>query len=583
MQSDASQTSKSVTSVESSSVERRWPKRLLLGVVVVGVLVSVAASLSPKPEAKAPVNRDRHFSEEGFQETLSKVNKEFQLSLAQFKTEEGTIDLSQQVSEPASWLTVCRRLNLALVGCGLSLEDIRLLEQVNEEDRIQWWTEHLLEDSRSSDYLAERLTRAYVGTNVGPFLLFRRRKFTLWLSDQLQKNRPYDEIVRELIGAEGLWTDQPAVNFLTATMDENDNGRADPVRLAGRTSRAFLGMRIDCLQCHDDFLGNTRLGGSDKPRSGTQHDFHQLASFYAGAGFKDGNAFTGIHDNKRKYEYKFLGEESETEVEPAVPFQSELLPKDGTPRARLAQWVTHKENKAFARATVNRVWALMFGKPLIAPVDDIPIAGPYPPGLVVLADDFADHQFDFDRLIRLIVQTEVFLRDSRSDRFDITANHEQAWAVFPLTQLRPEQVATSIHQACRTKTVDEASNIVSRLEKFGYVNDFTQGFGDRGEDEFIGQSVTVTQRLLMMNGSLVNDRVAPNPITNASSRIGMLAPTDTKAIEVAFLATMNRLPTGAEQSELCEYLKNTRGDDRGEAMADVYWMLLNSTEFLWNH
>ena len=76
-----------------------------------------------------------------------------------------------------------------------------------------------------------------------------------WLGDQLAENRPYDQIVREVIGGTGLWTDSPAVNFLTVTAGDDNNGQPNPVRLAGRTTRAFLGMRIDCLQCHDDPMG----------------------------------------------------------------------------------------------------------------------------------------------------------------------------------------------------------------------------------------------------------------------------------------------------------------------------------------
>ena len=96
-------------------------------------------------------------------------------------------------------------------------------------------------------------------------------------------NRGYDQIVRDLITAEGLWTDRPEVNFLTVTFDSND-GNPDPIRLAARTSRAFLGLRIDCLQCHNDFLGNVNLGDSDSIREGMQSDFHQLAAFYTAAG-----------------------------------------------------------------------------------------------------------------------------------------------------------------------------------------------------------------------------------------------------------------------------------------------------------
>ena len=98
--------------------------------------------------------------------------------------------------------------------------------------------------------------------------------------------------------------------------------------------------------------------------------------------------------------------------------QTCALPICGRPRQRLARWVTHPENRAFARATVNRVWALMFGRPLVEPVDEIPLKNslenPYPPGLETLADDFIIHKFDLQRLIRVIAATRVFGLDSIS-------------------------------------------------------------------------------------------------------------------------------------------------------------------------
>lgn len=551
----------------------RWKKHLLFGTVVVGVLGMVVANLNARPMRPSRTARVEQQTRPP-QSVVEQVNQEF-LEAAQHANVE--------VCGEADWLTICRRLNLALVGSGLSLEEIRQIEQIPESERIDYWVEHLLEDDRSSDYLAERFTRAFVGTNNGPFLLFRRRRFVLWLSDEIRKGTPYDRIVQQLIASDGLWTENPSVNFVTATMDENNNGRADPIRLAGRTCRAFLGMRIDCLQCHDDFLGNVKLGSEDDPVEGKQNNFHELAAFYSGAGLAKQNVFAGIRDDKRPYQVKFLGSEEETEVAPQVPYRPDLLPEDGKVRNRLARWVTHPENKAFARVTVNRTWALLFGKPLVVPVDDIPIQGPYPAGLESLSDSFIENHYNLRQLIRTMVSLEAFRRDSKSDRFDITPKHEEVYAAFPLTQLRPEQVASSIHQASRLKTIDANSAIVSQLEKFGYVNDFTKGFGDRGDDEFVAQAVTIPQRLLMMNGRLVNERTKHNPILNASSRIGALSQNDAQAIDTAFLATLNRLPSPEEREQLVEHIVGSKGDTRGQRMSDIYWMLVNSTEFLWNH
>jgi hypothetical protein len=133
------------------------------------------------------------------------------------------------------------------------------------------------------------------------------------------------------------------------------------------------------------------------------------------------------------------------------------------------------------------------------------------------------------------------------------------------------------------KTIDEESSILAELEKFGYVNDFLKAHGDSGEDEFDAQSVTIPQRLLVMNGRLVRERTEPNPVANASTRIAALAPTARDALTTAYLATLNRYPNQEELDSLTPMLEETRGEARSQAMSDVYWILINSTEFLWNH
>src|SRR5690606_23622776 len=111
-------------------------------------------------------------------------------------------------------LLIARRLSLALTGTIPSFEEIRALEAQPASERLHWWVSRLLDDRRYADYVAERFARAFVGTEEGPFLIYRRRRFVSWLSDQLQQNTPYDQIVRQLISGTGLWTDSPGVNFL---------------------------------------------------------------------------------------------------------------------------------------------------------------------------------------------------------------------------------------------------------------------------------------------------------------------------------------------------------------------------------
>ena len=193
------------------------------------------------------------------------------------------------------------------------------------------------------DYFAERLARAYVGAENGPFLLYRRRRFVSWLADQLAQNRPYDALVRDLIADDGLWTDKPATNFVTVTAQQDKQNQPDPVRLAGRVTRAFLGLRLDCAQCHD----------AKPPSEWKKIDFEGLSAFFG----QTHVGFTGVGDGAGDYVVEDRRTKTQRTVEPRVPFAAELLPEQGTRRQRLAAWVTHPKNPYFARAAVNRVWA----------------------------------------------------------------------------------------------------------------------------------------------------------------------------------------------------------------------------------
>ncbi|HND53438.1 MAG TPA: DUF1553 domain-containing protein, partial [Pirellulaceae bacterium] len=353
-----------------------------------------------------------------------------------------------------------------------------------------------------------------------------------------------------------------------------------PIRLANRTSRAFLGMRIDCLQCHDDRLDKVFLGTPDAPRDGQQQDFHRLAAFFVDTQ----NSPVGIRDKKQPegYRYKFLHDEEESKVEPGVPFQDDLAPSDGRLRRQLAAWVTHPENKPFARATVNRFWALVCGRPLVEPIDEVPLHGPFPPGLEALADDFIAHRYDVRRLIRVIASTAAFRHDSRAE-CDITPEHEKHWAVFPLTRLRPEQVAGGVIQASSLSTIDADAHIVRKLIKFGQTNEFVKRYGDTGEDEFDDRGGTIPQRLLLMNGEMVTERIGENIVFNAATRIAALTQNNERAVEATYLSVLSRRPTEEELKFFVAKLEAARNRDRREAVEDLWWILINSTEFSWNH
>jgi hypothetical protein len=549
--------------------ESNWAKNLLFATLCFGAAGVIAYYLMAADRISDPVTfRPTSRSQQDIELVAQRVDGAFM---------EAWNDAGLTPVGPADNLTVARRLALALAGTIPSLEEIREIEKQVDERQITWWLSRLLEDRRTSNHLAERFARALVGVEDGPFLIFRRRRFVNWLSDQIRSNRPYDDLVSQILTEEGLWTDTPAVNFYTRTVTEDNESRPDPILLAGRTSRAFLGMRIDCLQCHDDFLGTINLGAPDDLTGGTQFDFHALAAFFN----QTENSLLGIRDNPElgDYVYKLLDAEGETPIPPSVPFHLELDDdSEANPRIRLAKWVTHPDNRPFARAIVNRVWAILFARPLIEPVDDIPLEGPFPTALEILVDDLVDNHYDLHRLIRVVAATRVF-RLASSSSTEVSQSAEDAWAVFPLVRLRPDQVAGGIVQSTSLTTIDSTAHIVSRLAEFGLENDFVERFGDPGEDEFKDRGETITQRLLMLNGKMIDERLKAG-LTIPGHLVG-ISPNIEKAIEIVYLTTLTRRPNANEIQHFVSNLESA--DEKNARIIDVYWALINSAEFRWNH
>ena len=546
---------------------------VLVCVAGIGGLMGSAFSTRGLERRVAQIG-DHHQQASGLLEVVAEVNQKFQ----QRWKERGL-----QFAPAADTLTVMRRASLALHGTIPSLEEVKAfaLESgyaMTDDKVIDRYVNYLLQDRRYSDYLSERFARIFVGVDAGPFLIYRRGRFRLWLSDQLMDNKPYDELVHSLIDSKGVWTSDPEVNFVTATITEGEGGRPDVMKLAGRTTRAFLGMRIDCLQCHDDRLGTIALNLNDPAEGSLQSDFHQFAAFYSQV--KTG--FYGVDDDSEHYAYKYLGDEEEVIVPPVFPFFQELSESKGTRRGQLADWVTHLDNRAFARTAVNRIWAIVFGRPLVVPVDNIPLAGPFPVGLELLTDEFVESGFDLKHLIRVITRLQVFRLDSRAD-FDVTEAHESAWSVFPLVRLRPEQVAGALNQTASLKTINADVSYLVRLQQQSEIDNFVKRYGDTGEDEFEDRSGTVTQRLLLMNGTLSQSRIANGNGSNASARIDLLTEDDEDAIRIAYLTVLTRNPS---QAELLYFLKKFRqqpDSQRGRVIEDLFWTLTNSTEFSWAH
>ena len=538
---------------------RTWGKRALPLCIVAGVLCLVAYA------ARSPLRREKPE-----QTVIDDSDHVGTLLAADRILSQRWLESGVTPAQPADELTVLRRLSLELHGSIPSLEEIRIFEADSGPHRLERWAQRLLNDRRFADYFAERLARVFVGADKGQFVLFRRDRFHSWLADQLHENRPYDQIVRDIISEQGLWTGMPATNFVTAAVAD---GVLDRNELAGRTVRAFLGQRIDCAQCHNHPFAEWK-----------QSQFEGLAACFGQVQI----AAVGIEDNpKLTYEVEDRTTLDKREVDPAVPFDSQLLPDEGTQRQRLAAWVTNPENRRFERATVNRVWGLVFGRPWMEPVDDMPNPEPFSETdlLDVLGRDFREHNYDLKRLIGLITALQAYRLSSEHPAWDSGENAEavdENWAAFPITRLRPEQIIGSMSQAASLKTADRNSHLLIRTIRMFREIDFVKDYGDLGDNELTDRSGTIPQALLRMNGRFSRENSATGPVS-ASGRISAMAPGTDRCLELCFLVCLTRRPTAEEYAALSPAFEGVSNDERAKAVEDVYWSLFNSPEFSWNH
>ncbi|MBL8957868.1 MAG: DUF1549 domain-containing protein [Myxococcaceae bacterium] len=452
---------------------------------------------------------------------------------------------AQVVPAPAAHeLLIYRRLVLGLCGTVPSLEELRAFEADARADRLERALDRLLDDGRFHRSFAERLARVFVGTQRGAFLVYRRDRFVDWLETELRRNTPYDQLVRSMVTARGVWTGSPATNFVTSAVVD---GTVDADLLASRTARAALGLRLDCAQCHDHPFADW-----------SQAQFKGLAGFYAGL------------------EVGGLGV-VQREATGAAPYGTAWVPQTGEPRERLAAWLTDPHNVRFSRAAVNRVWGVLAGRPLVEPGDDVPLnAGGE--ALAALANGFVEHGHDLRWLVRTIARSKAYRLSSELPATADRPALEKVWAVFALSPLRPEQLAGALLQAASVRTVDLDSHLAVRVLRVLRETEFVEAYGDSVDDALAAKNATVSQALLRMNGELPHELLGANPFS-AVGRIAALARSDADALDAIFLSFFSRRPEAHER----EALEPMLAVERGRGAEDVAWALFNSPELLWNH
>jgi hypothetical protein len=413
-----------------------------------------------------------------------------------------------------------------------------------------------------------------------------------WLRARFTTDAGWDKIVRELLTA-GQNRGQPDRGVdIGGNIAAMDNGTSPlsfyqakgykPENLAEATARTILGARLGCAQCHNHPTADWK-----------QEQFWEYAAFFEGVQPQRGRQPQGgeaIAIKPPPRQIKIPGDK-ERIVKARFPDGTVPAWKDqDDPRAVLADWVTRKDNPYFARATVNRVWWYFFGVGIVEPVDEMVKADNFPshPELLDdLARDFAAHDFDLRYLILAITSSKAYQLSSA--RTDPSQDEPQQFSRAPLLGMTPEQLFDSVAEATRYGTGAEG-----RFQGAPGREEFLAKFNNLS-DRPTEYHTSIIQALALMNGRLSADATSLERSTLLAAVLDSPFMDTTQRIETLYLAALTRKPTEKEMSRATKFInaalapgdKPLSEDEKKlaykHALADVFWALLNSGEFFFNH
>jgi hypothetical protein len=392
------------------------------------------------------------------------------------------------------------------------------------------------------------------------------RVYFEWLRDQMLAGEPLDKTVRSLLTASGSTLRDPAANYYEMEPDTQ--------KLAENTAQVFLGMRIQCAQCHNHPFDRWTL-----------NDYYGFKSFFAQVGHKPGD------DPRETVVFDRQDGEVKHPVSGAVmrpKFLGGEMPdiKPGESRREvLARWLTAPDNPYFARNIANIVWAHFLGRGIIEPVDDARISNPpsNPELLDALAAKLVEYQYDFKKLVRDICNSRTYQLDTRAN--ETNATDERNFAKASIRRIRAEVLLDCISEVTDTQDkfpgLPRGANAVEIPD--GNTSDyFLTTFGRASRSTVCSCEVKVdpnlSQALHLLNGDTVETKIGRGGVVKSLLKKG---DTPDQVIENLYLRCLSREPTPQELGELKRFFKNSAAPE--PVLNDVFWSLLNSKEFVFNH
>lgn len=448
-----------------------------------------------------------------------------------------------------------RRAYLDIHGVIPTVEQARALLDSSAPDRRARLIDELLGSPRHAAHFADiwhnHLYPASANQRIKPEALVR------WLDNGFQTKR-WDRLTHELMTATGPQEQNGAVTYML-------KGRftLSVTEMTDLTSRCFLGVRLNCAQCHNHPFAAWK-----------QSDYWGMASFFTQIQrLKSVVAFTTI--TEANVDPRKLPESDMLREPRFLGGDMHKLGSEQSLRKALADWMVSKDNPFFARAMVNRMWGHYLGRGLVNPVDDMHEGNPpsHPELLEALTEQFKANDFDLQYLSRAICLSETYQRTSKPIAGN--AKDDTLFSRMPIKVLTPEQLFDSL--------VLVTGNAGNRTPAGKPINnpraDFVSFFRSEGESEPTSYSRGIPQALRLMNSGQF---LGPRSEAFVMKQLVEPGTAPAQAVERLYLRVLSRRPSADESKLMQKYLEQP-GAERQQLYAEIVWALMNSSEFSLNH
>jgi hypothetical protein len=498
---------------------------------------------------------------------------------------QGWADNEIEASPAATDEEWVRRIYLDLLGRIPTLEESQSFLKDDSARKRSVLIESLLEHD---DYV-RNFTTIWSNLCIGRGAPRRvsRRGMEKFFREAFAKNRPWNEIVADLITAEGHYEENGAVNYILAQMQMPDEG----VQLTAMTTRLFLGLQVQCTQCHNHPFNKWQ-----------QDQFWEYNSFFRQVNKMDHrktdpNTGRMVDDYSEVVWQEFTGpvyfEKRSGLMQVAFPRYEgrDVDPGVGIDRrvefSKLLTEPVGDQSPHIAQAMTNRLWAHFFGYGFTRPVDDMGPHNPpsHPELLSRLSQEFVASGYDLKQLIRLIVNSEAYSLTSQfGDKNAIDdpgAGEMPLFSHMYLKSMQAEQMYDSLIVASQAHQAGQGGWSAQEAQRREWMQQFFTAFENDENEEATTFNGTIPQALMMMNSELMEKACSVERgsfLFELMNRPG----SDAQKINDLFLAALTRQPTRAEASRFQKAL-NSYGNQKLAGYQDLFWALLNSNEFVFNH